>query len=477
MAALKDSLKVALAAAFGLFLMAAPALAGIYGPPSPGLDLSSAHLPDAWRSLGIGLDVSVAPGSVSSPVSAGTGYADGDDVTLTCSGCVFTSSPHITVTGVNAGAVTSFQMTSPGVATDIPRGGVATFSQVATTGAGTGLTLTARFAPIASNLSIPQLETGGGAANGNFFLNQNGDAANIGLAGAENTFVGDKAGAAFTGAAMANTALGHDACGIYGAVTPTGSFNTCYGDDAGRNISGTANSNTLVGNGSGRNVSGNNNTALGLGTLSSAGVDGGSFSGSGNTAVGTSAGNTITTGNNNTAIGYQSGLSLTTGTLNVAVGYQAGENWVSSQGNIAVGLSASLGTGSWNDVIGYQAGNKMTTSNFDTIFGTSAGKALTNGSNNTLLGAQVGSVTLATGNNNVLIGTNSSCDAPTAATGNYIGLCAGSTPVIAVAGAGTPATAVTTVSGTMVLPNLPTACTGKVTGTLWNNAGVLSVCP
>lgn len=90
-----------------------------------------------------------------------------------------------------------------------------------------------------------------------------------GLTGTETTFVGDRAGGAFTGASSFNTAVGHDSCGIgSGAGGATGGSNLCVGADAGRNLAGTINGVSLAGADAGYHLSATSQSISGFGASS-----------------------------------------------------------------------------------------------------------------------------------------------------------------------------------------------------------------
>jgi hypothetical protein len=252
-----------------------------------------------------------------------------------------TTAPVVAVNTVSTGVVTGLTVTRAGVVTKVASPNC-TFTQASTSGGGSGVTLTGSFAPIAGYLSSPTLSTGGGVANGNLFLGAETPALTMG--GAENTFIGDRAGGAFTGAAGANTAVGHDAGGIFGGVAPTGSYNTFIGNDTGRNVSGTANANTAVGQAALANVSGDSNTA-----------------------IGESAGSTITTGSANTILGYQVGsTTLVSGQSNVLIGTN------NSIDTAAAGTSNTIKIGAGSTAIISSTGTGTPSTSATTVAGTLA---------------------------------------------------------------------------------------------------------
>jgi len=199
-----------------------------------------------------------------------------------------------------------------------------------------------------------------------------------------------------------NTSFGSYA--LYGNTT--GSYNTMFGVEAGRNVTG--GSNIGIGRQAFDNavVTGSHNICIGyqsnvgtssyniaIGDYSTAGTNssstynltlgfqaGGPTTGSNNTCLGSqsayySAG---ITGSNNTFAGCQSGYNVTGGANNTAVGAQA--LYTSSAGNTGF-------TGSNNTVNGYQGGYNLTTGSSNTLLGITAGSTLTTGSNNTIVGA------------------------------------------------------------------------------------------
>jgi hypothetical protein len=333
-----------------LAFAAAEARAAASLPPPLYPDASNAAQPSAAQNLGIGLGSALAPGATAL-AAGGSGYAVGDTLTLQCAGCTFTTSPIVVVTSVNSGAINGWVVTRPGVATRLPANTPApALTPSATSGAGSGASFTGAFAPLAAGLSMASLSNAGGnATNGNLFLTA--ESPDPGLAGAENTFGGDRAGGHFTGASTANTAFGHNACGIGGAGTFLGNYNTCLGDDAGRNL-------------------------------------------------------------------YRAGGLPLNGIT--AIGQAALRN-----ANGAAGFATALGQGT--------------------------GLSVTTGNNLTLLGAQVASTTLTTGHDDVVIGTNASCDTASAGESNAIHLCAGSTDVLTITGAGTPSTSSATFAGNLTV--------------------------
>src|SRR5205085_2104584 len=132
-------------------------------------DAANALLPAARNNLGLvpGAASGVMPGSIAIAGSP-TGYAVGDTVTLTCSGCSFTTNPVVVVSAVSSGIPTAIQLRVPGAITAAPAANP-TFTQSATTGSGTGLQVTGTLGVIAADVPAAGLNTGG-TANGNMIL-------------------------------------------------------------------------------------------------------------------------------------------------------------------------------------------------------------------------------------------------------------------------------------------------------------------
>ncbi len=163
----------------------------------------------------------------------------------------------------------------------------------------------------------------------------------------------------------------------------------------------------------------------------------------GNTVLGISAGNSLTTSSSNTLIGDSAGKSITNssvqsviigksagefktiGSQSVLVGYEAGKN-SSAGANVLVGYQAGLSNTGGNTIaigenaarsnqssshlsIGATAGYSNTTGSGNTNIGHQAGAQITTGSNNTNLGYLAGANV--TGNNNVLLGYRAGDDA------------------------------------------------------------------
>jgi hypothetical protein len=226
-----------------------------------------------------------------------------------------------------------------------------------------------------------------------------------------------------------NSAYGYHS----GKYVEAGEYNTFIGSRAGEGKdevssegAGTArldgDSNTLVGYKSGYQAikTTASNTAVGSQSLGG-GVDNASgMVCSHNTAVGTSAGYSITTGSENTLIGRSAGAALTTSNTEVYVGAYAGDATTTGTGNVAMGYSAlsSATTNSsnadgkpvYNVAVGYKALEDMNdtdeTSSYgrNTAVGNTSMTNLTTGKSNTAVGNASMGLGVTTGNYNVAVG-------------------------------------------------------------------------
>lgn len=316
--------RAALAICVGLALIKSAAAQQAWPPASatpgavtPGTNLSTGNVTATGGSSSLTLanlasqlysiqagGFAVAPGSIAL-VSGGSGYNDGDVVTLTCAGCSITTNPTVTV-GVQSGNVAQTVIANNlGVLTNAPATNPVTFTQSSTTGSGTGLVITAKFGVIAAATSYPALATGGGLANGDMFIGALTNQANF--AGSESVFIGSLAGGCLsTGAG--NVVVGHNALGTGNSLpcsnTPIANNSVIIGQDAIRNFAtagGSLNYSVVLGSQAGHNLVGGstNNVIIGYGVASS----------------------TLTNGTNNILIGVSSGVdtaaSNTSNTINI----------------------------------------------------------------------------------------------------------------------------------------------------------------
>ena len=118
-------------------------------------------------------------------------------------------------------------------------------------------------------------------------------------------------------------------------------------------------------------------------TVTATGIVG---TGTGNTAIGTNAMDSVQSGGNqNTAFGFNAGTGITTGDRNVHIGFEAGKLVTEGGRNVYIGAYAG------DAATGSSEGN-------NTCVGDSAGSSITDGSENTCLGQGAGaSLTTATG--------------------------------------------------------------------------------
>lgn len=255
-------------------------------------------------------------------------------------------------------------------------------------------------------------------------------------------FVGEANGF-YLGTTNQDTAIGFNAMeGLVGnSGTGSTSMNVAVGYDAMVNVG----------------LASAENTSVGAQSLSAA-----TFNANFNTALGYQAGNTITTGGDNVLLGASSGSGLTTGSQGIFILGTTFAAANAATGTICIGNSAVCGGG--DTVIGHHASASQATNgsnttavgNFalnaatgthNTAFGFTAGQDVTSGGNNLILGYQVESNVILTGSNNVFIGTSQNCVGSGTTAAEEIDLCGGSTEVLRVTGAGTPATSTSAFAG------------------------------
>jgi len=242
------------------------------------------------------------------------------------------------------------------------------------------------------------------------------------------------------------------------------------------------------------NAGNTGNTAIGYNTLANLTQIGSSIPFN-NTAVGSSAGQNITSGQANTLVGASAGGAITTGFNNTTVGSGAGQAITTGNNNLLIGLSAgaAITTGASNTLIGYQAGNTILTGNsnntavgssalsgltigaFNVGIGANTGRALGTGGSTTLLGYNAG-YNLANVNNNIAIGYNAGYYAGSGTTTNvtasnslYLGYdvrasANGNTNEVVIAGYNGTTGSIGLGSNTTVIGNSSTTVTG-----LWGN--------
>ena len=279
-----------------------------------------------------GLRYALDPSLLGSPSGTTAAYNNGDTITLSCPGVTFTTAPIIGVTQTSSQTITGTTIANPGVTYGPPPAATVTCSQASTSGSGTGYQVSVGFGLIAAYVMPQSLATGGGAYNGNFFLNVGpSDGANFSFGGLEDTFVGDKAGSGAKVASSYDAAFGHNSCGNGGTGT-TASDDVCVGDDAGRNIQGAIQDTVVIGSGAGRNLAGSWNVYIGSGAAGSASSGSAGHSGTNNAG--------LVTGYNNVALGFSAASSMTTGNGNTLIGAKAGSGVTTGSGNVIISATA-----------------------------------------------------------------------------------------------------------------------------------------
>ena len=107
------------------YLLSLVALFLLAAGPAWGQVISAPGFGSTYPSFG-GLQFAVAQGGIGSPSGTMTGYVLGDNITLSCTGVTFSTSPVVGVVGVTAGAVTQAAVANPGVTSGaVPAGSVA----------------------------------------------------------------------------------------------------------------------------------------------------------------------------------------------------------------------------------------------------------------------------------------------------------------------------------------------------------------
>ena len=190
-------------------------------------------------------------------------------------------------------------------------------------------------------------------------------------------------------------------------VTVTaGTGNLALGQSAGAAIAIGANYNVFLGNNAGAAITtGDNNVAVGYNALLTEDANGN------NTAIGKDALKVLNAGanGNNVAVGALSGTSLTTGTSNIFIGYSAGNASISASYNTTVGVYAgdAITTADRNCAVGYAALTTNILSDRNTAIGAYSLYTMNVGSNedgyNTAAGEQSG-YAITTGQFNTMLG-------------------------------------------------------------------------
>ena len=280
-------------------------------------------------------------------------------------------------------------------------GGAGTITGAANVGAGTGEV----FRDVTANtINLRTLSSTGDASN-MLVIATAGDLVTFALQNqivnttTRNTFFGPSSGNT-TATGVDNVALGNGALssltfgprniaiGTSALTTLAGGIgNTAIGEQAGDALA-SGSRNVFIGPDSGTTLlSGNDNIAIGERALQDQ-----SGNTSGNVAVGSQAGQNLTTATGMTLLGRQAGNQLT-GSSNTAVGHQAMFGTAASTGaqNTAVGDQSlnDVSSGSDNVALGFNTMLVATTAEDNTIIGSAAGNTLTTGARNILIGANI----------------------------------------------------------------------------------------
>lgn len=199
----------------------------------------------------------VADSSQVTPVTAGTGYTNGDQLTVV-DGCATST---VLTALVTTGAVTGYVITpaNRGSCAAVPANPLAV-----TGGTGTGATFNLSYFALAS-----QIQNAGANGNeGNNFLN---GGPGSGYTGLETTLAGNLAGKTLTGASSTNTIYGYQGCGGASGSTLTATSMSCFGATAGKNLAGSTSVGSIdifgVNSLSAQNQSTRNIAAFGTGSL------------------------------------------------------------------------------------------------------------------------------------------------------------------------------------------------------------------
>lgn len=216
--------------------------------------------------------------------------------------------------------------------------------------------------------------------------------------------------------------------GVGTASSNSGSFNSFFGNGAGRfNTSGVFNS--FFGA-----DAGSSNTTGGLNSFFGTSAGRSNTTGSNNSFFGIGSGNNSTEGFNNSFFGASSGFLNTTGNTNSFFGHQAGHDNTTGNQNSFFGAGAGFSntTGNLNSFFGTGAGFANTTGIQNSFFGTNAGASNTTATNNSFFGYQAGQATTI-GGNNAFFGQGAGRANTTGFSNSFFGTGAGSANTIGAA--------------------------------------------
>jgi hypothetical protein len=172
------------------------------------------------------------------------------------------------------------------------------------------------------------------------------------------------------------------------SIASGGNYNVCIGDEAGTALT-TGDGNVAIGfEALSTEDADGSNTAVGFQALKTLNAGTAGY----NTAVGSEAGELMTTGTQNTLVGALCGDAITDGGTNVALGYASLSAEVKGSRAVALGHSAlgsqsfSSSTSNYNVGVGFHAGTSITTGINNVLVGGLAGDAITDADENTAIG-------------------------------------------------------------------------------------------
>jgi len=229
--------------------------------------------------------------------------------------------------------------------------------------------------------------------------------------------IGYAAGAAIT-TGGGNTLVGYSA----GDALNTGNLNTTLGRHS-LGAATTASGSVAIGYQTGNTIStGNQNIAIGFDAM-----QGGTVTGDNNIAIGTSAGDALTSATNDVLIGKAAGGALNVGGDNIAIGENALSSATNTGGVVAIGHEAGASINS-NDanlsvLIGFNAGDAITDGSLNVGIGYNALGSNVSGDKNVAIGYQAGEDYNPTANfgNCVFVGHQAGLNVSTARKATIIG--------------------------------------------------------
>lgn len=189
-----------------------------------------------------------------------------------------------------------------------------------------------------------------------------------------NVLIGSQAGNSLTGTGAPvedgiNTCIGAGAC----QTLTTGGDNVYVGEDAGSGSAGTSSGNTVLGTHAGDNITTLNSSEI-IGH-SAMGTTGAGIVVSNDVVIGDGAASNASGSNSDNIIeGHQAANNFTTGIQNVYIGSAVAPQVTSGQHNVVVGYDGAPGltTGSDNTIIGWEAMNAQVASSGSVAIGSLA---------------------------------------------------------------------------------------------------------